>query len=165
MMRKKKIAVIYHSQSAGNTKAAAEYVIKGIADADGFEVFAANTNDGRVCPSVLEDCAGAAFGTPDYFSYPAGGLKMFVDDWLIAQRAGNDRIKGMPIALFMTHGGGGVARGPFEELLRHVGPQVGQTLAIKGKPGRIEAAACRKLGAELAGKAEEFLASAAGAGG
>ena len=52
-----------------------------------------------------------------------------------------------------------------QQRVEFVGPQVGQTLAIKGKPGRIEAAACRKLGAELAGKAEEFLASAAGAGG
>ena len=156
-MRKRKIAVIYHSQSAGNTTAAAEQVAKGIAEAGDFEIFAVNTNDARVRPSVLEDCSGVAFGSPDYFSYPAGGLKMFIDDWLIAQRAGNEKIKGMPVALFLTHGGGGAAQAPLEDLFRHIGPQVGSTLAIKGRPGSAEAAQCRALGAELARKAREFL--------
>jgi flavorubredoxin len=87
---------------------------------------------------------------------------MFMDDWLIAQRAGNEDIKGMPIALFLTHGGGGVAKGPFEELFRHVGPQVGQTVTAKGKPGSAEADALRKLGAELAREAEKLLSRAAG---
>jgi flavorubredoxin len=157
-VRQKKIAVIYHSQSAGNTKAAAELVAEGIAGAGEFEVHLANTNEGRVDPAVLAECAGAAFGTPDYFSYPAGGLKMFVDDWLIAQRAGNEEIKGLPIALFLTHGGGGLARDPFEDLLRHIGPQVGETLSIKGSPADSDAAACKQLGAELARRAESYLA-------
>ena len=161
-MKKRKIAVIYHSQTMGNTKAAAEHVVQGINSVGQFELFVANTNDGRVEPGVLSDCAAAAFGTPDYFSYPAGGLKMSMDDWLIAQRAGNEDIKGMPIALFLTHGGGGVAKGPFEELFRHVGPQVGQTVTAKGKPGSAEADALRKLGADLAREAEKLLSSAAG---
>ncbi len=156
-MRKKKIAVIYHSQSAGNTKAAAQHVADGIRTAGQFEVVSLNTNDGRVDPAVIADCAGVAFGAPDYFSYPAGGMKAFMDDWLIAQRGGNEDIKGMPIALFMTHGGGGAARGPFEELFRRVGSQVGETVAIKGAPGEPEAARCRELGAALAREAKKFL--------
>jgi flavorubredoxin len=157
-MRSKRIAVIYHSQTLGNTKAAAESVAEGIRAAGGFEVLVANTNDRRVDPAVLADCAGAAFGTPDYFSYPAGGMKQFIDDWLIATRAGNEAIKGLPIALFVTHGGGGRAGKPFEELMRRIGPQVGETLMIKGKPGEPEADACRQLGAALAAEAEKFLA-------
>jgi flavorubredoxin len=156
-VRTRKIAVIYHSQSAGNTRAAAEHVVRGIKEAGEFEVVVANTNEGRVDAAVLADCAGAAFGTPDYFSYPAGGMKVFMDDWLIAQRGGNEEIKGLPIALFCTHGGGGVARGPFEELFRHVGPQVGETVMIKGHPGQAEGEACEQLGAALARRAEEFL--------
>jgi flavorubredoxin len=157
-MQRKKIAVIYHSQSAGNTKAAADHVAEGADAAGEFELVCLNTHEGRVDPALLADCAGAAFGTPDYFSYPAGGIKLFVDDWLIAQRAGNEEIKGMPVALFLTHGGGGLAKAPFEELMRHIGPQLGETLVIKGCPGEPEAQACRNLGAELARKAAEFAA-------
>lgn len=158
-MRSRKIAVIYHSQSAGNTKAAAEHVIEGIESVGGFELFVANTDEGRVEPAVLADCAGAAFGSPDYFSYPAGGMKVFMDDWLIAQRGGNEEIKGMPVALFLTHGGGGAARKPLEDLFRHIGPQVGETMTVKGRPGEPEAEACRRLGQELAREAEQFLAA------
>ncbi len=157
-MRSKKIVVIYHSQSLGNTKAAAEQVAAGIRGAGEFEAVCLNTNDERVAPAVLADCAGAAFGTPDYFSYPAGGLKVFMDDWLIAQRGGNEDITGMPIALFLTHGGGGRAKEPFEGLLQRVGPQVGETVDIKGAPGEAEAEACRQLGAALVREAEKFLA-------
>jgi flavorubredoxin len=157
-MRQKRIAVIYHSQSLGNTKAAAEFVIEGIKSAGGFEVVAFNTNEGRVDPALLAECAGAAFGAPDYFSYPAGMMKQFMDDWLIAKRKGNEEIEGIPVALFATHGGGGRLKEPFESLFQRVGPQVGETLMIKGAPGDAEAEACRKLGAALVAKAAELLA-------
>jgi flavorubredoxin len=149
-----KIVIIYHSQEAGNTKAAAELVAQGVKEAGGFEVVLRNTNDGRVSPDLLVGCAGAAFGSPDYFSYPAGGLKMFMDDWLFAKRAGK-KVEGMPVALFLTHGGGGHALEPLEMLCRHVGPQVGKTLSIKGRPTGKDADACKALGralAEAAGK-------------
>lgn len=157
-MRQKKIAVIYHSQSLGNTKAAAEFVIEGIRSACDFEIVAFNTNDGRVDPALLAECAGVAFGAPDYFSYPPGLLKQFMDDWLIAKRKGNDEMEGIPVALFATHGGGGRIKEPFQELFKRIGPLVGETLMIKGAPGDAEAEACRRLGAELAAKAQELLA-------
>jgi flavorubredoxin len=159
MMRNRKLAVIYHSQAAGNTKAAAECLAEGIARVGDFEVVMANTNEQRVDPVLLAECAGVAVGTPDYFSYPAGGLKVFIDDWLLAKRAGHEDIEGIPVALFLTHGGGGRAKEPFEALFGRLGPQVGETLAIKNAPGEEEAEACRQLGAELARKAEEFLAA------
>ncbi|NLW49585.1 MAG: FprA family A-type flavoprotein [Candidatus Brocadiaceae bacterium] len=154
-MRRSKIAVIYHSQSLGNTKAAAEHVIEGIRSAGDFEVVSFNTNDGRVDPAILEECAGVAFGAPDYFSYPAGMLKQFMDDWLIAKRKGNEELEGIPVALFATHGGGGRIKEPFEGLFQRVGPLVAETLMIKGAPGEAEAEACRKLGAELARRAAQ----------
>jgi len=157
-MRQRKIAVIYHSQSLGNTRAAAEQVVEGIRSAGEFEVAVFNTNDGRVDPALLAECAGVAFGAPDYFGYPAGMLKQFMDDWLIAKRKGNEDLEGIPVALFATHGGGGRVKEPFEGLFQRVGPQVGETLMIKGAPGEAEVEACRKLGAELAAKAEEALA-------
>jgi len=159
-MRQKKIAVIYHSHT-GNTAAAAQAVVAGINEAAGFEVLAVNTNERHVDPKVLAECAGAAFGTPDYFSYPAGTMKVFIDNWLIAKRGGQEDIGDIPVALFITHGGGGGARQPFETLFRRIGPQVGETVMIKGKPDETALAACRKLGAELARKAQELLADGA----
>jgi len=151
------IAVIFHSQSAGNTKVAAELVAKGIREAGDFNVILKNTNDGRLDPDILEGCVGVAVGTPDYFSYPAGGLKMFIDDWLIAKRGGGKKIEGMPVALFVTHGGGGAAKGPHETLFRHIGPQVGETLLIEGKPRGEAVKACVALGKALAAAAEEYV--------
>ena len=146
-MAKKKIAVIYHSQS-GNTAAAARNVAEGIKDAGGFEVVMANSNEKRVDPAILADCAAAAFGTPDYFSYPAGCIKTFIDDWLIAKRKGGEQAE-IPIVLFVSHGGGGGAKAPFETLFRRIGPQTGETLVIKGKPEGDQVEALRKLGAAL----------------
>ncbi len=156
-MRQRKIAVVYHSQSAGNTEAAARHVIEAV-EAGGFDVEEHNTDQGRLDPAILAECAGLAVGSPDYFSYVAGGLKVFIDDWLIARRGGNEQIAGIPVALFLTHGGGGVARGPLEELFRHIGPQVGETVMVKGAPGEKEAQELRDLGAMLVKSAGELLA-------
>jgi len=156
-MAQRRIAVIFHSQQAGNTRAAAELVAEGIRNGGEFEIVMLNTNDARVDPLEIQQCAAAAFGSPDYFSYPAGGMKMFMDDWLIADRAGTEGISGMPVALFVTHGGGGRAKEPMEQLFERVGPRVGDTLMIKGKPEGDDAKACVALGEKLAGAAEAFL--------
>jgi len=158
-MQRSKVAVIYHSQTAGNTKAAAELVAEGIREDGRFLVELHNTNEERVEPALLTECAGVAIGTPDYFSYPAGGLKVFIDDWLIARRADNKGIEGLPVALFMTHGGGGAAMGPFQDLFGRIGPQVGETLSIKGRPQGDQVEACRALGRKLAESAAEFAGS------
>ena len=154
-MRAKKIAVIYHSHS-GNTAAAARHIADAIEEA-GFEVVLANVNEGRVDPAILADCAAAAFGTPDYFSYPTGCMKTFIDDWLIAKRAGAEQEE-IPIALFLTHGGGGKAQQPFESLFRRIGPQSAETAMVKGKPEGDQVEALRKLGRELVQEAQELLA-------
>ena len=67
--------VIYHSQEFGNTAVMAEAVAEGLNEA-GCEVELFNTNEGRFdIPSFPEyDCV--AFGSPDYFSYVAGGLDL-----------------------------------------------------------------------------------------
>ena len=156
-MAERKIAIIYHSQETRNTRAASEFGARGVRRGGKFEVFLKNTDDGRVGPTVLEGCAGVAIGTPDYFSYPAGGLKTFMDDWLLDKRSGRRGIEGMPIALLVTHGGGGLARTPHEELFRHIGPQVGKTLSIRGKPRGEVADACIALGKELAVAAAKYL--------
>ena len=157
-MRGKKIAVIYHSQQSGNTRKAAQAVAEGVRESGQFEAVLMNTNEQRVDPGVLAECAAAAFGTPDYFSYPAGSIKVFVDDWMIAKWGGNEEIGGMPVALFVTHGGGGKAREPFESLIKHIGVQVGTTVMVKGAPDDEDAAALAEIGRKLAQAAEQFLA-------
>ena len=98
-----KVLIVFHSQS-GNTKAAAELVAQGARDVSGTEVvlkegLQATTED-------LLSCDAIAVGTPDYFSYMAGGLKDFFDrTYYPTQGSVTDK----PCGIFVTHGGGGRA--------------------------------------------------------
>ena len=98
-----KVLIVFHSQS-GNTKAAAEAVAQGAKDVNGTEVVVkeglqATTED-------LLSCDAIAVGTPDYFSYMAGGLKDFFDrTYYPTQKSVTDK----PCGIFVTHGGGGRA--------------------------------------------------------
>ena len=156
-MREKTIAIIYHSQSKGHTRAAARLVAEGVREDEEFEVELHNTDDGRVSPRLLARCAAVAFGTPDYFSYPAGGMKMFADDWLIEKRRSNGELEGMPMGLFLTHGGGQRAQEPFESLFDRIGEQVSETVAIAGAPDEQAAQRCRELGRRLTRSGRTFL--------
>ena len=98
-----KVFVVYHSLG-GNTKAAAEIVAKG-AESQGAEVtikegLKANADD-------LLACDGIAIGTPDYFSYMAGGLKDFFDRTFYPTQG---EVTDKPCIIFVTHGGGGRAK-------------------------------------------------------
>ena len=74
-----KALVIYHSQEFGNTAAMAQAVAEGL-KAAGCEVDMFNTNDGRFDITRFPQYDCAAIGSPDYYSYIAGGLKTFMDD-------------------------------------------------------------------------------------
>lgn len=52
----------------------------------------------------LLECDGICLGTPDYFSYMAGGLKDFFDRTFYPARG---KVTGKPCGIFVTHGGGG----------------------------------------------------------
>jgi len=106
------ILVLFHSQEYGNTATMAEAVAAG-ARAAGAEVTLVNTNETRLDIEVYRRFDAAAFGTPDYYSYIAGGLKMFLDDWFIAHKSNAQGLENKPYALFFSHGTGGRARGPF----------------------------------------------------
>lgn len=145
------VLVLYHSQEHGNTRAMAEAVAEG-ARAAGATVSLVNTNETRVGMDVYRRADAVAFGTPDYFSYLAGGLKMFLDDWLIAKRkpGGGEGLDGKPYALFYSHGGGGKVREPMETLFKRVGSKVGTTVESRGAPDAKTLDACRALGREIA---------------
>ena len=55
---------------------------------------------------VVEDllaCDAIAVGTPDYFSYMAGGIKDFFDRVFYPPQGS---VTGKPCGIFLTHGGG-----------------------------------------------------------
>lgn len=143
----KNILIVYHSQQFGNTKILALSLAEGIQDAGG-EVLMINTNERRVTPGEFIAADAVAIGTPDYYSYPAGTIKTFFDDLYLWDKEVKP-IKGKPAVLFMTHGGGGRAKQPFEGFADRFFQRVGETVS-GGRPVSDEAKKrCFNLGAEL----------------
>ena len=141
------VLVIYHSQQYGNTKILAESVAEGVREAGG-EVELVNTNERRIEIGQFLAADAIALGTPDYFSYVAGTIKSFFDDLYLWDQAGKT-VKGKPAVFFLSHGGGGRAREPFEALARRFFQQVGETISA-ARPITEEAKGrCRVLGKEL----------------
>jgi NAD(P)H dehydrogenase (quinone) len=143
------ILVLYHSQQYGNTEKMARAVAEG-AEAAGASVTLFNANEGRYDVEQYRAFDAAAFGTPDYYSYIAGTLKVFLDDWYIAKGKEPAGMLDKPLGLFFSHGGGGAAQRPLEQLFRRLGPQVGDTVESLGDPSERVLAACRALGERLA---------------
>ncbi|HHN46506.1 MAG TPA: FprA family A-type flavoprotein [Planctomycetes bacterium] len=145
-----KALVLYHSQEAGNTAAMADAVAEGLRSA-GAHVALHNTNDARFDVEEFAQYDCVAIGSPDYYSYVAGGLKMFLDDHHIASEIkGMPRLKDKPYALFYSHGGGGKVKKPLEDLFKRIGKKVGDTVESKGKPEGKVLETCKALGAQLA---------------
>jgi len=148
------VLVLYHSQQYGNTAAMAEAIGEGAREA-GAETLLVNTNDKRLDIDTYRGVAAAAFGSPDYYSYIAGGLKVFLDDWYIAKQSDDTGLTGKPYGLFYSHGGGGKVRASLENLFSTgFGTKVGQTVESKGTPDETVLASCLELGRQLAEAAQ-----------
>lgn len=145
----KKILVLYHSQQYGHTEAMAKAVAEGVRAA-GAAADLFNANTGRFPMEDYRYYDAAAFGTPDYFSYFAGTLKTFLDDWYLAKKADPKGLTDKPLALFLSHGGGGRAREPFRLLFERLGETTGDLVESSGRPDAEVLMACRKLGEHLA---------------
>lgn len=143
------VLVLYHSQEHGNTAAMARAVAEG-AQAAGADVTLINTNEQRMDIDLYRTFDAVAVGSPDYYSYIAGTLKTFLDDWYIAKQSNPQGLEGKPYALFCSHGGGGAVRKPLEELFRGLGTKVGETIASRGWPNEATLEKCRQLGRMLA---------------
>lgn len=143
------VLVLYHSQEYGNTAAMAEAIGEG-AKAAGADVMMVNTNEQRLDPEQYRRFDAVAFGSPDYWGYIAGGLKVFIDDWYIAAKSSRQGLEDKPYGLFYSHGGGGHVRGPLEELFGRMGSQVGETIESYLRPNDAVLEACRELGRQLA---------------
>lgn len=97
------VLIVFHSQG-GNTKAAAECVAEGAKAVAGTTVI---VKEGLKATSEdLLSCDAIAVGTPDYFSYMAGGLKDFFDRTYYPTQG---HVTDKPCGIFVTHGGGGKA--------------------------------------------------------
>ncbi len=143
------VLVLFHSQQHGNTRAMAEALAEG-ARAAGADVRLVNTNEERLDIDFYRGVDAAAFGSPDYYSYIAGGLKVFLDDWFIANGADEAGLTGKPYGLFYSHGGGGKVVGPLESLFERMGTKVGETIESRGRPDETVLTACRDLGRQVA---------------
>ena len=145
-----KALVLYHSQEFGNTAPMAEAVAEGL-KAAGCEVDVFNTNDGRYDVTQFPQYDCAAFGSPDYYSYIAGGLKTFMDDHYIQDvRKGLEGLKGKPYALFCSHGGGGRVKNVMTSIFKRIGTQIGELVESKGMPNSDVLEECKALGKKLA---------------
>lgn len=153
MATPRKALVIYHSQEHGNTEAMAEAVAQGLKES-GLQVVSLNTNEDRLDLSTYPDYSCVAIGTPDYFGYPAGGIKMFLDDHYIEEHRGTQGLKNKPIALFYSHGGGGKVRQPLVDLFKRLGPVIGEPVESYLKPDTWALEKCRQLGRDLAAAAK-----------
>jgi len=146
-----KALVLYHSQQYGNTGKMAEAVAEGLR-AEGCDVTLHNANEGRFDIETYTKYDLVALGTPDYFSYMAGTLKTFMDDWYINRNKPGYQQR--PYVVFFTHGGGGRAREALS-LFTRLGTQVGKTVECYGTPDAHLLDECRKLGSELAKAAKK----------
>jgi len=130
----KRILIVYHSQQSGNTAKMADLVARGCREAEGVEAELVNVNETRVDMGAAEGADAYALGSPNYYSYPAGGLKQFFDDIYIAQGAGR-KMSPKPYVAFCTHGGGGSINEIIEKLAASMKLQkVAPGLAARGAP-------------------------------
>lgn len=150
-----KVLVLYHSQEYGHTKQMADAVAAG-AKAAGAEVTIFNTNDGRLDIETYRHVDAAVFGSPDYYSYIAGGLKMFLDDWYIAKNVDGAGLADKHYGLFYSHGGGGKVGAVMQRLFGMLGKQVGPAVESNGKPTGQVLEACQALGRDVARAAARF---------
>ncbi|MCW4048911.1 MAG: flavodoxin domain-containing protein [Candidatus Bathyarchaeota archaeon] len=145
-----KALVLYHSQEFGNTGKMAEAVAQGLRD-EGLDVTLFNTDESRYPINEFAEYSCVAFGTPDYYSYPAGTLKTFMDDHYIARvRKGVKNLQGKPYALFYSHGGGGKVKPAMINMFSYVGNQIGEPVESYGAPDQKTLEDCKALGKELA---------------
>ncbi len=144
-----KALVLYHSQEYGNTKLMAEVVAEGLRSA-GCDVDMWNTDEGRYDVTEFPQYDCVAIGTPDYYSYVAGGLKTFMDDFYVHQvRKGLNGLTGKPYALFYSHGGGGRVKDSLR-VFRRVGTLIGEPVSCYKKPDEATLKKLKALGMELA---------------
>lgn len=145
-----KVLVVYYSLS-GNTEAAAKAVEKGAKEVPDTQVTVKSGLEATV--DDLVDSDALAVGTPDYFSYMAGGLKDFFDRTYYPTQ---EKVTGKPCIAFLTHGGGGKALESVEVMCQKFKfKMIGKSILIKGKPDSEAETQLMEAGRKLAAAAKE----------
>ena len=138
------ILVIYYSGS-GNTKKMADLVAEGAAAGGRHTVKTVPVDE--VDMAEFTAANGYAFGSPDYFTYMAGQMKVFFDRTLPLVKS----VKGKPFVSFVSHGGGGGAIEGLDTLGKAIGlKQAAEGVKSQGPPAKQAAEDCRALGKKLA---------------
>ena len=139
-----KVLVIYHSQG-GATEKMAKAVAEGAKQND------AQATLKKALEAGVEDllgCDAIAVGSPDYFSYMAGGLKDFFDRTFYPTQG---KVTDKPCGVFVTHGGGGKAVDSVLSICRSFKFKiVGEPALVKGAPDAEAKAKLAELGKLLA---------------
>ncbi|MCM8785722.1 MAG: NAD(P)H-dependent oxidoreductase [Candidatus Omnitrophica bacterium] len=140
----KRVLIVYYTLG-GNTEKAAEFIKKGI-ESEGVEVVMKKGIDTTL--EDLLDCDGIVIGSPDYFSYMAGGLKDFFDRTYYPSRG---KVEGKPYFAFLTHGGGGKAIESIEKISASFKfKKVMNPVLIKNAPSKQDGERLFEAGKEFA---------------
>ncbi len=140
------IMVVYFSDT-GNTQKMADLVAAGAQEASEHNVEIVDIRDLLDDMDRFPKADGYALGSPDYFTYMAGEMKILFDRAL-SQVAS---LKGKPFVSFVSHGGGGNAIESIDKLAKSIGLEcVREGVKCKGSPDKTGEGECRKLGADLA---------------
>ena len=138
------VLIVFHSQG-GNTKAAAQAVAEGAKKVAGTEVVVKEALSAK--QDDLLACDAIAVGTPDYFSYMAGGLKDFFDRTFYPTQG---KVTDKPVGIFVTHGGGGKAVESVKAICRSFKFRVAcAPVLVQNRPDDAAAQKLRELGALL----------------
>ena len=142
----KKVLIVYYSLG-GNTKLAAEAVAEGIRESGAEPILKTGLEAGI---EDLLNCDGLVVGSPDYFSYMAGGLKDFFDRTYYPTK---EKVDDKPYVAFLTCGGGGKAIKSVEEMCKRFKlRKMSEPLIIKGEPEATAKEKLKALGRTFASK-------------
>ncbi len=114
-MEKKKFVILYFSKE-GNTYQLAKRFW------DIFREFIPNKYEIEMMKTqeidigILRESIGIIVGSPDYYGYVSGQIKIFFDEILEYKKD----FKNKPAIGFITHGGGGEATKPLQTLFEHL---------------------------------------------
>jgi NAD(P)H dehydrogenase (quinone) len=139
-----RVLIAYYSKS-GNTEAMAGILGEAVRAA-GAETTLKRAEDTEKSDLVAADAV--AIGSPDYYSYPAGQVKVIFDEALEVK----SKLSGKPALCFASHGGGGKLKKPFEDLMKAIGLKlVAPCVLCQEAPAGEAVEEIRKAGKALVG--------------
>lgn len=139
------VLIVYYSLS-GNTKRMAEAIAAGAGEVAGARVVVKTGLEATV--EDLLSCDAIAIGSPDYFSYMAGGLKDFFDR---AYYPTQGKVAGKPCLCFASAGGPPtVVLETLSRMCQAFKLQAVGTVGCSGQPTAEIADECRTAGRKLA---------------